>query len=75
LDYPGVVFPVTKVDREKDSKDLEYQPKNEEDQFVYDLYEPDLYDGCPINLQIVGRRHQDEKVLAALYEVERAMGK
>ncbi|KAJ5635176.1 amidase [Penicillium longicatenatum] len=75
LDYPGVVFPVTKVDREKDSKDLDYQPKNEEDQFVYDLYEPDLYDGCPINLQIVGRRHHDEKVLAALYEVERAMGK
>lgn len=75
LDYPGVVFPVTKVDPAKDKKDSSYVPTNTQDKFVYDLYEPEWYDGCPVSLQIIGRRHCDEKVLAALKEIERAMGR
>ncbi|KAF5717943.1 general amidase [Fusarium mundagurra] len=75
LDYPAAVFPVTTVDPEKDPKDLNYVPKNDDDKFNYDLYSPEKYAGAPINLQIVGRRHYDEKVLAALKEIEHAMGR
>ncbi|KAF9873245.1 hypothetical protein CkaCkLH20_09408 [Colletotrichum karsti] len=63
LDYPGAVFPVTSVDLVKDQKDDHYEPKNAEDQFVYDMYEPSKYENAPVSLQIVGRRHYDEKVL------------
>ncbi|TQV98995.1 acetamidase [Cordyceps javanica] len=75
LDYPGVVFPVTSVDASKDTKDLNYKPINEQDQFIYDLYDPELFAGAPVGLQIVGRRLQEEKVLAALELVEQAMGR
>lgn len=75
LDYPSVVFPVTKVDAAVDLKDETYAPKNDQDKFVYDMYDPGKFDGAPIGLQIVGKRQHDEKVLAALVEVERAMGR
>lgn len=75
LDYPGVVFPVTVVDAARDIKDTGYVPKNEEDKFVYDMYSPEKYKDAPVSLQLVGRRQYDEKVLAALAEVERAMGR
>lgn len=75
LDYPAAVFPVTTVDQEKDVKDADYVPKNEQDKFVYDMYDPAKYLDAPVSLQLVGRREHDEKVLAALAEIERAMGR
>ncbi|RGP76764.1 hypothetical protein FLONG3_5204 [Fusarium longipes] len=75
LDYPAAVFPVTTVDPSKDPKDVNYVPKNDEDKFVYEQYDPETFAGMPINLQIVGRRQYDEKVLAALKEIEHAMGR
>ncbi|KIL86925.1 hypothetical protein FAVG1_09478 [Fusarium avenaceum] len=75
LDYPAAVFPVTKVDPLKDSKDVDYVPKNDQDKLVYDMYTPEKFAGMPINLQVVGRRQYDEKVLAALEEIEHAMGR
>lgn len=75
LDYPGVVFPVTTVTPEKDPKDTAYQPKNEQDKFVHEMYSPEKYIDAPVSLQIIGRRQYDEKVLAALVEIERAMGR
>lgn len=75
LDYPGVVFPVTTVDPEKDPKDMEYVPKNSEDQFVHEMYSPEKFKDAPVSLQIIGRRQDDEKVLAALVEIEHAMGR
>lgn len=75
MDYPGVAFPVTKVDPAKDIKDASYVPKNEQDKFVYDMYSPKTFENAPVSLQIIGRRQEDEMVLAALREVERAMGR
>ncbi|CAG9983205.1 unnamed protein product [Clonostachys byssicola] len=75
LDYPSAVFPVTTVDAAKDPKDATYTPKNDQDEFVYNLYDPETYQGAPISLQVVGKRQHDEKVLAALTEIERAMGR
>ncbi|KAJ6442310.1 Armadillo-like helical [Purpureocillium lavendulum] len=75
LDYPGAVFPVTVVDPVKDPKDTAYVPKNEQDRFIHEMYSPEKYVGAPVSLQLVGRRQYDEKVLAALAEVEKAMGR
>ncbi|TLD16073.1 uncharacterized protein PgNI_00538 [Pyricularia grisea] len=75
LDYPGVVFPVTTVDPQKDPVDSTYEPKNAQDKFVHEMYDPAEYTNAPVSLQIVGRRQHDEKVLAALVEIERAMGR
>lgn len=75
LDYPAAVFPVTTVDPTKDIKNTSYVPKNDQDKFVYDMYSPEKYKDAPVSLQIVGRRQYDEKVLAALKEIEHAMGR
>lgn len=75
LDYPGAVFPVTTVDPSKDVRDESYIPKNEQDKFVHEMYSPEKYLNAPVSLQVVGRRNYDEKVLAALAEIERAMGR
>lgn len=58
-----------------DVKDTSYVPKNDQDRFVYEMYSPEKYANAPVSLQIVGRRQYDEKVLAALVEIERAMGR
>lgn len=50
-------------------------PKNSEDEFVHKMYAPEKYADAPVSLQIIGRRYHDEKVLAALKEVELAMGR
>lgn len=69
------MFPVTTVDPAVDVKDGGYVPKNDEDRFVYDMYSPERYRDAPVSLQLVGRRGYDEKVIAALEEVEKAMGR
>jgi amidase len=75
LDYPGVVFPVTTVDPGLDVADAGYEAKNPQDSFVHDMYTPETFADAPVSLQIIGRRQEDEKVLAALVEIERAMGR
>ncbi|KAF1810440.1 putative glutamyl-tRNA amidotransferase subunit A [Eremomyces bilateralis CBS 781.70] len=66
LDYPAAVFPVTTVDKGADKKDQSYRPRNEQDAFNHELYEPERYTDAPVGLQLVGRIYEDEKVLAAL---------
>jgi Asp-tRNA(Asn)/Glu-tRNA(Gln) amidotransferase A subunit family amidase len=66
LDYPALVFPVTKVDPEKDLAETDYKPMNEQDEFNHRLYSPETYVDAPVSLQLVGRRYEDEKVFEAL---------
>ncbi|KAF2837041.1 putative fatty-acid amide hydrolase [Patellaria atrata CBS 101060] len=66
LDYPALVFPITKSNPDRDAKDLDYVPRNEQDRYNYDLYDPEKYRDAPISLQLVGRRYEDEKVIQAL---------
>lgn len=75
MDYPGVVFPVTKVDPALDTVEVDYVPKNRHDAFVHKMYAPETFQDAPVSLQIIGRRQEDEKVLAALTEIERALGR
>ncbi|PGH13052.1 hypothetical protein AJ79_03889 [Helicocarpus griseus UAMH5409] len=76
LNYPGVVFPVTTVDQAVDLREESYQPRNDKDRYNYDLYPgPERYEGAPVSLQLVGRRFCDEKVMAGLEAIEKAMGR
>lgn len=64
LDYPAIVFPVDKVDVEKDSEKVEYEPRNEKDKYNWDLWEQygaEGYKDAPISLQFVGRRYVHER--------------
>jgi amidase len=65
LDYPALVFPVTKADPEKDMPLEGYTPMNEKDAFNQSIYMPEKYRDAPVSLQAVGRRYDDEKVFEA----------
>lgn len=64
LDYPVLVFPVTKVDLEKDKPLLEYKPLNEMDEFHSQQYDgPRSFENAPVNLGLVGLRFTEEKLI------------
>ncbi|ODQ54789.1 Acetamidase [Saitoella complicata NRRL Y-17804] len=73
LDYTSVVFPVGFQDPSIDKKDESYKPRSDLDKQVYEDYVPELYDGAPISLQIVGRRLTEEKVLGFAEVVAKAL--
>ncbi|KAK4694244.1 amidase, partial [Lecanoromycetidae sp. Uapishka_2] len=76
LDYPALVFPVTKVDMEVDKVDEGYEPMNEKDEYNHQLWQsgPEKYKGAPVSLQLVGRRYEDEKVVEALELIKESIG-
>lgn len=75
LEYPGVSFPVTVVDAAKDVRDCNYAPRNPRERYNHEQYDPTVYENAPIGLQIITRKFEDEKCLAILEAVERAMGR
>jgi amidase len=64
LDYTSVVIPVTTVDKNIDLVDHSYQSLNEVDKTIQSDYDPEIYDGAHVSVQLVGRRLQEEKMLA-----------
>ncbi|KAL3421610.1 amidase [Phlyctema vagabunda] len=64
LDYSTSMLPVTTVDKSVDVADTDYKPLSETDEKVYKSYDPEMYDGAFVGVQIVARRFQEEKVLA-----------
>ncbi|KAL7952126.1 amidase signature domain-containing protein [Trichoderma barbatum] len=64
LDYSSVAIPVTCVDKNVDVVDPDYLPTNPADQQVFESYDPEIHDGSPVGVQVVGRRLQEEKTLA-----------
>ncbi|KAF2012427.1 amidase [Aaosphaeria arxii CBS 175.79] len=66
LDYPGAVFPVTKVNKEIDKPEGRGKFLSDLDEANSKLYDPQEFHGLPISLQLVGRRFEDEKVLKIL---------
>jgi amidase len=74
LDYPALVFPVTKVTQEKDLAETDYKPMNDQDEFNHKLYSPATYVDAPVSLQLVGRRYEDEKIFEAMEFVQEAIG-
>lgn len=76
LDYPALVFPVTKADPAVDTIREEYRPMNEKDAYNHDLWQsgPEKYNGAPVSLQLVGRRYEDEKVVEVMEFIQTKLG-
>lgn len=64
LDYTSVTVPITHVDKNVDKKLENFKPIDGVDQKTQDTYDPEIYDGAPVSIQLVGRRLQEEKMLA-----------
>ncbi|KLJ11647.1 hypothetical protein EMPG_13187 [Blastomyces silverae] len=64
LDYSSVVIPVTTADKAVDILDAGYTPLNDTDKAIHDEYDAEIYDCAPVSLQLVGRRFQEEKLIA-----------
>jgi Asp-tRNA(Asn)/Glu-tRNA(Gln) amidotransferase A subunit family amidase len=76
LDYTAGVLPVTHVDRGLDQlpKAFNIKKLNRIAQGAYKLYDADAMHGLPVGVQVVGRRLEEEKVLAIMKRVEDALG-
>ncbi|KAF4633614.1 hypothetical protein G7Y89_g4506 [Cudoniella acicularis] len=74
LDYPGVVFPVTKVNQELDKKDDTYVPRNEMDKFYHDNYDVNQQKDAPVALQIVAKKMEDDKTIQSLKVITKLIG-
>ena len=84
-DYPAVVFPANKFS--KNERYSTVTPTNKLhhcngssngtrggiEKFIQSQWNEDLYDGFPVCLQLVGRRLNEEKLLAMLNVIEAAL--
>lgn len=76
LDYPALTFPVDQVKADQDRWPTESSPpRNELDEWNFNLYNPDQVNGYPISLQISGRKLEEERVLGASVAIEKAWRK
>ncbi|KAL8752657.1 MAG: hypothetical protein Q9199_005597 [Rusavskia elegans] len=64
LDYTACTLPVTTVDKSIDVVDPSFRPLGDLDKSIMDKYDPEIYDGAHVGVQLIGRRLQEEKVLA-----------
>ncbi|KAJ5902467.1 hypothetical protein N7495_002995 [Penicillium taxi] len=72
LDYPALTMPIDRVRADLDQLPGDpYVPRNALDEWNWNLYEPNQVDGYPVNLQIIGKKLQEEKVLGAATVIER----
>jgi Asp-tRNA(Asn)/Glu-tRNA(Gln) amidotransferase A subunit family amidase len=74
LDYPGLVFPVCKVDKEQDKWTDNDKPLSGLDEDNRERWDPNEFHGAPVGLQLVGRRFEDEKILAILEYITNIIG-
>jgi Asp-tRNA(Asn)/Glu-tRNA(Gln) amidotransferase A subunit family amidase len=76
LDYSCGIIPVTHVDRTLDQlpANFDFRKLNGVAKGAYKLYDADAMHGLPVAVQIVGRRLEEEKVLAIMERVEAALG-
>ncbi|KDB20646.1 hypothetical protein H109_07399 [Trichophyton interdigitale MR816] len=75
LDYSVSVVPVTKADKNVDIADPDYEPISELDKANWELYDPELFDGTPVGMQLIGRKHEEEKIWAIGKVVDNIMKK
>lgn len=73
LDWSVVVLPAGKVEQEDvEGEDETYEGRSELDSWNWGLWTKDKRNmvGLPVGIQIVGRRLEEEKVLAAAEVIE-----
>ena len=72
-------MPVTFVDKGVDSlprdftSSLDYARMNDISRALHELYDADAMNGLPIGIQVIGRRLEEEKVLAGMSVVKEAL--
>jgi amidase len=66
VDYPGVVFPTPIRAKSDEAYPENYKPLSTECEHVRKLWGESDFEGAPINLQMVARRHQDNLLFGAL---------
>ncbi|EPT04504.1 hypothetical protein FOMPIDRAFT_1113035 [Fomitopsis schrenkii] len=64
LDYAATVFPVTKVDAAIDVGAAPHAFHSSIDKTYYEMYDPAVFHGMPVGLQLVGKTLEEEAVLA-----------
>ncbi|KAI1264934.1 amidase [Xylariaceae sp. FL1019] len=76
LDYTAGCIPITHVDKALDGLPSGFNIKklNGVAQGAYKLYDAKAMHGLPVGIQVVGRRLEEEKVLALMKRVEDALG-
>ena len=78
LDYPAAVFPMGRYTADETDLAASFGPaRNETEAFVQSQWNeaPERAIGLPVGLQLIGRRHNEEKVLGMLQVIERALDK
>jgi hypothetical protein len=84
LDMPAGCIPVTRVDPVKDVLTDDWTTGSGFGSPIFEggiyhgknsLYNPEATKGMPVNIQIIGRKWEDEKVLAIMKVVDDALGK
>jgi len=73
LDYAAGVLPVTKVDAKLDGIPQNWKARNILEGRAYKQYDAATMAGLPVGIQVVGRRLEEEKVLAGMKAVESAL--
>lgn len=76
LDYTAGIIPVTHVDSALDKLPSTFDHKrlNGIAARAYRHYDAERMHGLPVGVQIIGRRLEEEKVLAVMKRVENALG-
>ncbi|CAN8105459.1 unnamed protein product [Discula destructiva] len=76
LDLPAVVVPSgVRCEKAVDVKEEGYgaRARSAKDEEEWAAYDPELFDGFPVALQLVGKRFRDEDVLAAAKVLDKAL--
>ncbi|KAL4933684.1 amidase signature domain-containing protein [Aspergillus undulatus] len=73
LDYASVVIPVTFADKRIDIVSPNFKALNEEDRINMEFYDPEIYDGAPAAVQLIGRRLDEERLLSLAQIVVKAL--
>lgn len=70
------MLPITHVDRSLDALPSTFRLNslNGIAKGIYKYYDADKMHGLPVGIQVVGRRLEEEKVLAAMERLENALG-
>jgi amidase len=83
LDMPVGCLPVTRVDAEKDMITEDWTKEGGHGSRILEagiyygkkpLYDPADMQGMPVNIQVVGKKWEEEKVLAMMNVVDQALG-
>ncbi|KAI1879020.1 hypothetical protein JX265_003197 [Neoarthrinium moseri] len=75
LDLTTGVFPVTKVNLEKDRVPADWKPISDKDKELMEFYEkPENHENALVGLALIGRRLEEEKVTALLQVMKDVVG-